>query len=76
MAGEVVANGLAHPLTRVGWTFMYVGSLHVSGRVQRGSVNRIWTEMSLEWTPDGGRGSQSQFGGGVSFKMWEQTAEW
>lgn len=76
MAGEVVANGLAHPLTRVGWTFMYVGSLHVSGRVQRGSVNRIWTEMSLEWTPDGGHGSQSQFGGGVSFKMWEQTAEW
>lgn len=67
---------LSSPAHRVGCTFMYVGSLLVPGRVQRGSMNHIWTEMSLEWTPDGGCGSQSQLGGGVSFKMWQQTAKW
>lgn len=56
-------KGLTNRLARVGWTLLSVGSLNVYGSVERGSVNHIWKERSLEWTLDGGLGSQSRCSG-------------
>lgn len=56
-------KGLTNQLARVGWTLLSVGSLNVCGSVERGSVNHIWKERSLEWTLDGGLGNQSQCSG-------------
>lgn len=56
-------KGLTNQLARVGWTLLSVGSLNVCGSVDRGSVNPIWKERSLEWTLGGGLGGQSWCGG-------------